>query len=270
MNMAKAWDKISSSYQKRYAIGTLQMHWGPLCPSEKKLKLLGCVKGKRILEVGSGAGQNSIMLARNGAIVTALDISKNQINYGKLLAKKEKVSVNFIQGDFENINTYFADTYFDIAFSAYALQYCKTITSMQSTFKQINNILCTNGQFIFSLDHPLRTHGYWNKQNNFIFDNYFDSTLKKWDYSFPETKISAKMQGTFYTISEIINTLIDSGFFIEKILEPKPVKKDPNTRFGVNSRYGFNNKRDPFTYEHLSRTPGTLIIKARKNNTKLS
>ena len=262
--MSSAWDKISQSYQERYKIGTLQMHWGPLCPTEEKLNLLGKVFGKKIIEIGAGAGQNSIVLARRGAIVTAFDISKNQIAYGQTLAKKEGIDIKFVKGDFEKINSHFKNNQFDIAFSAYALQYCKTIKSMRSTFRQINKILNTEGIFVFSIDHPLRVRGYWTYENNFIFDNYFDSTLKKWDYCFPETGISAKMSGSFYTISDIINALINSGFRIEKLIEPKPVKKDSNTKFGIKSRYGINSKHDPYSFKHLSRIPGTLIIKAVK------
>ena len=77
--MANAWDKISSSYQRRYQIGTSKIHWGPLCASENELNLLGDVNKKKVIEVGSGAGQNSIVLAKQGAIITAFDLSKEQL-----------------------------------------------------------------------------------------------------------------------------------------------------------------------------------------------
>jgi 2-polyprenyl-3-methyl-5-hydroxy-6-metoxy-1,4-benzoquinol methylase len=75
--MAKAWDKISPSYQNRYQIGTSRVHWGPLCPSEEELRLLGDFEGKRVIEIGSGAGQNSIVLAKQGAIATAMIFQRN-------------------------------------------------------------------------------------------------------------------------------------------------------------------------------------------------
>ena len=98
--MANAWNKISQSYQKRYKIGTYNVHWGPLCPSEDKLHLLGDVNEKRVIEIGAGAGQNSIVLAKQRAITTAYDISKEQLEHGKKLSKEEKVKVSFIRGDF--------------------------------------------------------------------------------------------------------------------------------------------------------------------------
>lgn len=265
IDLGKAWDKISDSYQKRYKIGTSEVHWGPLCPLEKDLHLLGEVNKKKIIEIGSGAGQNSITLSKKGAITTALDISKEQLNYGRLISKEEGVNINFVNGDFESIDQYFQDKTFDIAFSAYALQYCMTLDSMRNTFKQIYNILKDNGKFVFSLDHPVRTIGHWNSKDNFILDNYFNRDLTQWDYAFPETGISAKMQGSFKTVSDYVNAVIDSGFKLEKLLEPEPIEQDDNSKFGVNSRYGLQNKRDPYSFDHLSRIPGTLIIKAKKN-----
>jgi hypothetical protein len=136
---------------------------------------------------------------------------------------------------------------------------------MNDTFRQIQGILNSEGKFAFSIDHPVRTIGYWNsKTDKFILDNYFDRSLKKWDYCFPETGVSARMEGSFKTVSDIVNGVINAGFTLENLLEPEPVSFDKNTAFGIKSRYGEKNKKDPYSFDHLSRVPGTLIIKARK------
>lgn len=263
--MASAWDNISQSYQRRYQIGTSKVHWGPLCPSEEELRLLGDVDGKRIIEIGAGAGQNSIVLAKQGAIATAYDISKEQLKHGKRLAKEQKVKVNFARGDFQELREHFNPNSFEVAISAYALQYCNTLESMNKTFKQIHEILIPKGIFVFSLDHPVRTIGYWEEgTDRFVLDNYFDRSQKEWDYSFPETGVSARMSGSFRTVSDIVNGVLQAGFRLEQILEPEPVKQDDNSQFGINSRYGPQNKRDPYSFDNLSRIPGTLIVKARR------
>src|SRR3989344_6573483 len=105
--MANAWDKISQSYQGRYQIGVSRVHWGPLCPSEEELRLLGDVKGKRVIEIGAGAGQNSIVLAKQGAVATAYDISKEQLKHCKGLAKEQGVKVEFVRGDFQRLKDHF-------------------------------------------------------------------------------------------------------------------------------------------------------------------
>lgn len=264
-DMARAWNTISSSYQQRYKIGTSKLHWGPLCPPESELNLLGDVYGKKVIEIGSGAGQNSIVLAKKKAIITAFDISKEQLKQGRKLARQEGVQINFVRGDFQCLRNYFDLNSFEIAMSSYALQYCSTLDSMKDTFKQIYEILRPNSFFVFSLDHPVRTIGYWDEKNDcFVLDNYFDRSVKEWYYDFPEKGISAKMRGSFKTIGDIVSGVIDAGFCLERLIEPEPVKEDPNSLFGIKSKYGKKKKKDPYSFNHLSRIPGTLIIKAKK------
>lgn len=53
------------------------------CLTEKDLKLLGDVKGKRILELGCGGANCGIALAKQGATVICTDISEKQIEIAK-------------------------------------------------------------------------------------------------------------------------------------------------------------------------------------------
>jgi hypothetical protein len=136
---------------------------------------------------------------------------------------------------------------------------------MNKTFRQIYEILTPKGILVFSLDHPIRAIGRWEeKTDKFVLDNYFDRFSKKWDYFFPETGISARMSGSFKTMGDILQGVLQAGFRLEQILEPEPIKQDKNSQFGVNSRYGSRSKKDPYSFNHLSRVPGTLIVKARK------
>lgn len=42
------WDRIAKAYQEMYGLGTDDVHYGPRCPKESKLKLLGNVRGKKL------------------------------------------------------------------------------------------------------------------------------------------------------------------------------------------------------------------------------
>lgn len=77
------WDINSEIYQAVSFIGVKDVDYGLFLPSEHKLRLLDSVKSKRILDLGCGGGQNSIVLARHGAFVTALDIFGAQLSYAK-------------------------------------------------------------------------------------------------------------------------------------------------------------------------------------------
>jgi SAM-dependent methyltransferase len=260
---ASGWNKISQSYQRRYAIGTDKFYWGPLC-SSKYNKWMGPVRGKDVLELGSGAGQNAIFLARQGARVTALDFSSEQIKHGKRLARLENAPVNFMIGDFERLNDYFMASSFDLIISAFALQYTRTTKSLQNVMKQAFALLKSGGTLVFSVDHPLRDHGHWSEHDDFIVNNYFDRKSKTWSYDFPEDDVSAVMCGCFKTISDYLCATIDAGFKISDVAEPKPIAIECSNNFATKSRYIESPSRNPFTRGHLKRIPGTLIVKATK------
>jgi len=63
---------------------------------------LSNIKNKRILDAGCGTGDKSVLLAKSGAIVTAIDFSEGQLKEAKLRAQKEfgnKSNIKFSQKD---------------------------------------------------------------------------------------------------------------------------------------------------------------------------
>lgn len=61
-----------------------------------RLSALGIgISGQRILDLGTGTGALSRVFAKNGCIVTGVDIARGQIEQAKQLAKSEKLSVDF-------------------------------------------------------------------------------------------------------------------------------------------------------------------------------
>jgi 2-polyprenyl-3-methyl-5-hydroxy-6-metoxy-1,4-benzoquinol methylase len=67
-------------------------------PLEYSYHLLGDVRGKTVLEYGCGDGLNTMVLARRGARVKALDISPDLIEIAR-----QRLIVNQIAGDVEFI-----------------------------------------------------------------------------------------------------------------------------------------------------------------------
>jgi ubiquinone/menaquinone biosynthesis C-methylase UbiE len=75
------------------------------------LSKLGSVRGKRVLDFGCGHGMASVVLARRGAAVTALDLSLGYLHEARTRAYANGVSVRFIQANGERLP--FADRSFD-------------------------------------------------------------------------------------------------------------------------------------------------------------
>src|SRR3954471_10509736 len=92
------------------------LQYGPDLPSESELRLCGDVRGKRVLELGCGAGENAIVFAKNGAHTIAIDTSHSQLSLGRNLAEAEEVRVEFHEGDAADLAFLRADS-IDLAFS---------------------------------------------------------------------------------------------------------------------------------------------------------
>ncbi|MEM5772046.1 MAG: methyltransferase domain-containing protein [Candidatus Aenigmatarchaeota archaeon] len=213
----KWWDEASKWFQEEIKIPTHTVHWGIHAPYEKELKLLGNVKGKRILELGCGGGQNSIALAKKGAICTGIDISIEQLKFAKKLAEKEKVKVKFIKGNFQNLSR-FKQCSFDIAISAWSFQYSPNLKKL---FKEVYRVLKRNGLFVFGYPNPY--HDIINVKTFKIEMSYFKIGRHEEIEIWPD---GSKHKFVRYQvkISDIYNNLVDAGFFVERIIEPLSLK----------------------------------------------
>ncbi len=85
------------------------------------LEKLGDLTGRKVLELGCGAGEASIYLAKKGADVTATDLSGGMLKVVERLAKKHDVSVKTHKTDADQID--FPDGTFDIVYAANLLHH---------------------------------------------------------------------------------------------------------------------------------------------------
>jgi ubiquinone/menaquinone biosynthesis C-methylase UbiE len=206
---------------------------------------MGNLKGKHILEIGCGGAQCGIAMAKQGAKVIGIDISEQQLEFAKKLAEKNKVKINFYQGDIRDLRQIKSNSQ-DIVFSAFALHY---VDDLLKCFKEVNRVLKKNGLFVFSLDHPFsRTVDSKTlklKQSYFkmgkIIETFSDPTKKFVMYN--------------HTISELYNLLINAAFFVEEIIEP-----DSRKRYPYDPWYGLWD----YTPQLLKMFPPTIIFKCRK------
>lgn len=61
-------------------------------------------KGSKVLDLACGAGRHSILFAKNGFDVTAVDISDNLLNVARKTAKELELNINFIKSDLRKLN----------------------------------------------------------------------------------------------------------------------------------------------------------------------
>ncbi len=249
----KWWNQSSKDFQKTAKMKLSDIHWGVHAPYEKELKLLGKIKGKKVIEVGCGGGQNSIALAKKGAKVTGIDLSKEQLKFAENLAKKERVKVNFIKGDFQKLSKYVKKESFDIALSSWAFQYSPDLNKL---FKEVYKVLKKNGKFVFAMPHPFQDiidPMEFKKKRRIKFErSYFDTgRYEEVGVVKGEKRVFV---GFHVKVSDIFNALVKAGFKVEKILEPLSLEDS-----------GF----EYYYPKRLSKlVPATIVFKAVKSYCK--
>jgi ubiquinone/menaquinone biosynthesis C-methylase UbiE len=251
VNIKSSWNKIANLYNKRYLIETDTVHYGPLCPGENVLQLIGDISGKSAIDLGCGGGQNCIALNRAGAKTTGVDFSAEQLNQAKLLAETEKAKIDFVAGDLTSLPLADNNNY-DLAISACAMAFVK---DLRTAFKEVFRILKPGGKFIVSVMHPMQYIIDGDKDTMFFNSAYpFNSRLLRWTWDFDDRSIP--FQHYLRSISEYHNSLVQTGFVIKEILEPKPTLRTPHKSFSREIMIQYR-----YIAEHL---PITLILAAVK------
>ncbi|MDQ3753645.1 MAG: class I SAM-dependent methyltransferase [Acidobacteriota bacterium] len=201
------------------------------------LSLMPEVKGKRVLDAGCGPGVYSEWLIEHGAEVVAVDASPKMVELAK---QRLGVTIDVRQADLSKPLTFLDHSSFDIVLSPLVLEY---IEDWGSTFAEFYRVLRPEGYLIFSVTHPFFDYLYFKSSN------YFATELvgSEWQGFEP---VRVHMPSFRRSLGATLSPLIEAGFCLERIIEPKPTDE-----FRV---------ADAKHYEELSQQPCFLCVRARK------
>lgn len=118
---------------------------------------LGELKGKKILGLASGGGQQMPIFSALGAECTVLDYSTKQIESEIMVSKREGYEIEVIEGDMTK-NLPFEDESFDIVFHPVSNCY---VEDVYHVFNEAYRVLKKGGVFLAGL----------NNEINYIVDN---------------------------------------------------------------------------------------------------
>ncbi len=237
---AAAWDRYSPTYQATAHLPTTTASYGPDIPTETELRLLGDLKGKRVLELGCGGAQCAISFVKQGATAIGVDSSAEQLAYARRLCDEEDIRVELRQGDLADLAFLRADS-IDAVFSANAFNY---VEDLGRVFRQVHRVLKVGAPLVFSVPHPMYS---------MIDDStgpslrlrrpYFDLT--------PTVEMVGPAALTEFprTFAELYMSLVRSSYRVDLVLEPAPVTGGP---------------RSASYRPAMAMIPSTLIVRARK------
>ena len=210
--------------------------------------LLPPLEGKTVIDLGCGYGEHCMEYIRRGAeSVVGIDISEKMLAVAK--AENSHPKITYLHMAMEDISSIKGK--FDMAASSLALQYVEDYGAL---VHDVHELLNDNGLFIFSQEHPMNTcfsdGDRWTRDENgrkihANISNY--GVEKEWE----STWFIDHVKKYHRMLSTVLNTLIDNGFAIEKIIEPTPtaeiLKSNPDQ-------------------EDLFHKPDFLLVRARKAN----
>ncbi len=196
------------------------------------LKLLRGIRGKTVLDLGCGAGWLARRICKKGFSVYAIDSSPKWISICKSQNKRFK-NIKFITADADNLSI-FKSKKFDIVIANMVFLSVSSRRKLEKIFSEISRVIKKGGSLIFSACHPVtnmigttstKVSGAVRGFSYFDEGVKYKGTYLLSDYSRIEF-IDSHWSLEFY--AELLNK---NGMVIEKILEPKPARMDPQKRF---------------------------------------
>ncbi len=149
------WDRTAAAYERRHAAVLRRdggAAWGTFRISERRLRLLGNVRGKDVLELGCGSAGWSIALTHAGARVVGLDFSPVRLAQASARMRATRVRFPLVVARAEAIP--FPDARFDIVLSDFG---ATTFTDPYRTVPEVARVLRAGGLFVFAHSSPLRS-----------------------------------------------------------------------------------------------------------------
>ncbi len=203
------------------------------------LKLIESAYGKTILDAACGPGKYAEILMGQGATLTGFDISPKMIALAK---RRNGDQGRFFVHDLAEPLHMLKNGTFDIILCALAMHY---VENWERTIKEFHRVLKPQGTLVISVEHPFFEHLYFKS------DRYFEveSVKAVWSGFGKDVEVGSYRR----PLQECLLPLTENGFYIEKLVEPKPVSKFEEL--------------DPVYYKKLNAFPSFMCIRAVKKQT---
>jgi len=183
------------------------------------LGLLPDVDGRRVLDLGCGAGQLAHHLATRGAAeVTGVDLSERMLALAR--AERAHARVTYRREALEKL--VYPPARFDLVVSSLAFHYVDDYPGLVS---RIAGWLAPGGILVYSTEHPIFTARLpgdgWvldsaGRRTGWSIDHYSDEGGREERWFVPGVRKIHRTLGT------LVNGLVDAGLVVERMVEPVP------------------------------------------------
>jgi len=226
--ISRAWDKVADEWTRRYdEHGDVNRRY---ITDPTIFRLVGSVAGLSILDAGCGNGYLCRLLAKRGAKMIGVDVSKRLVEIARQKENEAPLGITYHKGSLCNLSM-FKDETFDTVVSNLVLM---DLPDLEKAFQELKRVLKKSGKLIFSIMHPCFSsapvRGYVrvpqdsDRKEDWLYwkvDRYFDRSLEIWgriDWS--------PVYSYHRPLSDYMNALIRNGFTLTHFEEPVPSQKD--------------------------------------------
>lgn len=178
------------------------------------------LKGKSLLCLASGGGQQGPVLAAAGAMVTVFDNSNAQLEQDQMVAEREGLKLNLIQGDMRDLSV-FRDNSFDII--VHPVSNC-FIDNVAILWQECFRVIKSGGTLVAGLCNPLIyifDHEQWDKNKKLVVRYKIPySDLDQLPKNMLEELVEAKEPLEYgHSLEDQIGGQIKAGFIINGLYE---------------------------------------------------
>jgi SAM-dependent methyltransferase len=182
--------------------------------------MIGEVKGKRVLCLASGGGQQSAAFALLGAEVTVFDLSETQLERDRIAAAHYGVSIQAEQGDMRDLSR-FEPASFDLVYHAYSINF---VPDVRPVHREVARVLQPGGLYRMEWFNPfVQTvdEASWNGEGYLLKHAYVNGRrltelFPHWDVA-DEQGVNQRIASPHeyvHALSAVVNSLAACGFVI--------------------------------------------------------
>ncbi len=188
------------------------------CPTEPELVLsdmelhyLAGMVGKRVCVLGSGDNQVVFALAGLGALVTSVDISKNQLQVAQQRSRELGLFIEFVQADVTNLSALTSGSFDAVYTGGHVAVW---VADLLKYYAESARILTSGGLLMISEYHPFRRIWKESKTTLSVKSRYLDRGPFEYEYTgniLSRKSGSLKSYEYHWTIADYVNSVISSG-----------------------------------------------------------
>lgn len=209
------WDANADEYLGEHGdfLGPADFVWCPERLREQDARLLGDVRGARVLEIGAGAAQCSRWLVTQGAHVLATDVSAAMLRAGRRYDEDAGVRVPAVVADARRLPL--PDDCMDVAFTAFGA--IPFVPDAWAVHAEAARVLRPGGRWVFAVTHPLRWAFPDDPTGLTAIRSYFDRR--------PYVELNAAgdvLYAEYHrTLGDHVADLVTAGFVLDRVVEPQ-------------------------------------------------